>query len=344
MTLRDEAQRHLIARVRVSDEVARRVLMQWRTMNPAALDVGWDAIAPTVDRLVTVGQVRAARQSTVFVNRAAQGAAVDRAVLVPEAFGGVTREGREIAPELFTAVASTKTLIGRGVPVPQAFRAGAAFMSVMAATLVRDAGRSADSTLAVGKGLTYSVRVIQPGACSRCAILAGVKGYRADFKRHPGCRCTSMPLFDSETPEGFFRSVDDYFDSLSEAEQERVFTKSGAWAIRNGADPVKVVNARRGANGISYSARGTGRASPGRLRPVTIGVRPDGSPLQVFATTEGTTARSSWARGQGLNDAIATGDRYRRTDTLRLMPEQIMQMSSTPERARELLQRYGYIY
>jgi hypothetical protein len=307
------------------------------------LDSGWDAIAPQVERVVTVAQVSVARQSTAYVRDAGGllGADMVAAALVPEAFGGATREGRSIAPELYAAVTTTKSLIGRGVGVGQAFRAGAAFMSVMAATLVRDAGRSADDALSVGRGSKFSVRVIQPGACSRCAILAGVKGWRVDFDRHPGCRCTSMPLFDDEFPEGFFRSPEDYFASLSEDDQARVFTKAGAQAIRLGADPAKVVNARRGA--YKYAKKHPdGTFAPSRLRPIRIGTSQDGTPLMVYATQEGATSRGMWGRGQVLDVKGAT-DRYRRTSTLRLMPEQIMSMASTPVRARELLQRYGYL-
>jgi hypothetical protein len=65
-----------------------------------------------------------------------------------------------------------------------------------------------------------------------------------------------------------------------------------------------------------------------RLQKLTIGRRADGTPLQVYATGEG-TYRSS---------------RYTRTTTLRLMPEQIQVMAgSNPERYRELLARYGYL-
>jgi hypothetical protein len=151
-----------------------------------------------------------------------------------------------------------------------------------------------------------------------------------------------MPLFDDEVPPGFFRDTGDYFESLSGAEQERVFTKSGAEAIRLGADPAKVVNARRGAY-TAAKKHPDGTFGPSRLRPVQIGVRADGSPLTVYATTEGSTARGAWGRRQTLNTRDVA-DRYRRTSTLRLMPEQIMSMASTPERARELLQRYGYLY
>jgi hypothetical protein len=312
------------------------------------LETGWTSVAPGITAVVTAAQITAATQSTAYTNRVSDLLNVDTepARIVPEAFGGVTREGRQVAPELYAAVTTTKSLIRSGMGVPQAFRAGAGLMSLLAANAVRDMGRAADRTIATGKGFTYSVRVINAGACSRCAVLAGVKGYRADFDRHPGCKCTSMPLKDADAaPEGFFRSPDDYFDSLSQPERERIFTKSGAWAIEHGADPMKVVNARRGATGISYTARGTGRVTPGRLQPITIGRKADGTPLQVYATTEGTTVRSGFARAQSSSTLHrAEGDRYRRTSALRLMPEQILKMSDTPERARELLQRYGYIY
>lgn len=327
-SLSDLASAHQRHRNAVADRAVSQSLRLWRGMNPMSLDAGWDEIVPELERVVSTAQMTAARQATAYVNAAGEGGALVRSVLVPAAFAGATREGREIAPELYSAVTTTKRLVGAGAGFPAAFRAGAAFMSVLVGTIVSDAGRSADSTIAVGKGLTCSVRVIQPGACSRCAILAGVTGYRASFQRHPCCRCTSLPLRDDDVPTGFFRSTDEYFESLSKAEQDRIFTKAGAESIRLGADPMKVVNARRGAGGIGYNARGSGRVAPGRLRPVTVGTRTDGTPIQVYATTEGTTRRGIYGR---------------RTKQVRLMPESIMQMSSTPEQARELLAKYGYL-
>lgn len=325
-SLSEIAAEHQRRRNVVADRAVSQSLRLWRDMNPMSLDAGWDEVVPELVGVVSKAQVTAARQATPYVN--AVGGSQAAATLVPAAFAGATREGREVGPEMFAAVTTTKRLIGAGAGFPAAFRAGAAFLSVVVATMVADAGRSADSTIAVSRGFAYSVRVIQPGACSRCAILAGVKGYKANFERHPRCRCTSMPLRDTDTPDGFFRSTDEYFESLPKAEQDRVFTKAGAEAIRAGADPMKVVNARRGANGISFNSRGTGRAAPGRLQPVTVGTRPDGTPIQVYATTEGTTRRGVYGR---------------RTDKVRLMPETIMQTATSPEHARELLAKYGYI-
>lgn len=343
-TLLDLASAHQNRLVEVSDSASRKASLLWSRIGSGSLEAGWSAVAPEVERVVSDAQVAAAALSTRYVGAAlgSQDGTILPAKVVPQAFGGVTREGRGIGPELYAAVTTTKSLISRGLGVGQAFQAGAAYMAVMAATLVRDAGRSADSSLAVGRGSQFSVRVVQPGACSRCAILAGVKGYRVDFDRHPGCRCTSMPLFDDQTPEGFFRDSSDYFESLSESDQSRIFTKAGAEAIRLGADPAEVVNARRGMF-TTAKKHPDGTFGPSRLRPVQIGRNADGSPLMVYATTEGTTTRGAFGRGR--SDLTKAGtDRYRRSRTLRLMPEQIMSMASTPERARELLQRYGYLY
>lgn len=326
----------------LSDRTSRAVVRLWRRTQGGELDAGWDAVAPQIDQVMRSAQQAAAASGAAYAARSMrmQDVRADVSVAIPS-FAGVTAEGRDVVPELFSAVTATKTLIGRGSGVPAAFQAGSGLMSVLAGNIVHDTGRNAASVGAVAAGSRHSVRVVQPGACSRCAILAGVIGYRTNFERHPKCRCTSMWLTDGKAPEGFFSSPADYFDSLPGAEQDRVFTKAGAEAIRLGADPAKVVNARRGA--LTSVKRADGTFSRARLLPKPIGIRPDGSPLMVYATPEGTTYRSRWARAQG-NSIRAAGDRYRRTASIRLMPEQIMQMSTDPERMRELLQRYGYLY
>ena len=80
--------------------------------------------------------------------------------------------------------------------------------------------------------------------------------------------------------QGLVMDPHSYFESLSEVEQNRVFTNSGAEAIRAGADPLQVVNARRGmhvAQGRLVTTEGTtrrglyGRTSTRvRLMPETI--------------------------------------------------------------------------
>ena len=314
----------------------------WGQADVGALDSSWDRIAPALTTVVTAAQVTAARQSTPYMNAVSQAWDYDaqRAVLVPEAFGGVMLDGREVGPALFGAVTTTKRVIGSGMNPARAFEVGASFLATIIGAAVQDMGRQADATLATGKGYTRYVRVVSAGACSRCAILAGRDDYRNAFQRHPRCRCTSVPIPEGNSPpEGFHDTPTEYFESLSAAEQDRVFTKSGAFAIREGANPISVTNARRG------MTRGGEMGTPARLRPTTIGVKADGSPLQVFVTGEGTTARGAFAKAEGAATFTAAKQgRYRRTTSLRLMPEQIQIMAgNNPARARELLARYGYM-
>jgi hypothetical protein len=336
---------HQVARNRVTSAATVRALRLWRQMNPTDLDRSWDALAPALVTQVTLAQVAAANQSAGYMRGvSAHYGGAPAGAIVPEAFGGVMLDGREVGPAMFGAVTTTKDLVGKGYTVPRAFEVGASFLATIVGAAVSDMGRQADNTAATARHFTRYVRVLSPGACSRCAILAGVGDYSKPYKRHPRCKCTSWPLLvdgeDNPMPEGMYETPGQYFESMTEAEQNRVFTNAGAYAIREGADPISVVNARRG-----YFGAAPVNGPPRRLRPVTIGRKADGSPLTVFATDEGTTARGAFAKAEGRAKlSAAKQGRYRRTTSIRLMPEQIQIMAGdNPERARELLTRYGYM-
>jgi hypothetical protein len=120
----------------------------------------------------------------------------------------------------------------------------------------------------VGRKYTHYVRVVQPGACSRCAILAGKDSYSTAFKRHPACRCTAMPVDSLDSsPARLFANPTDYFETMSREEQDRIFTKAGAEAIRAGADPVAVVSPR---GGVRSGSTTRGRCCPGRRSPTRV--------------------------------------------------------------------------
>lgn len=340
---------HQDQRITLARSTAARLAGLWRMVPLHDLDAGWNIVAPLMVQHVSAGQRTAAVQATTF------SAAMDRSykykppptVLNAEAFTNVMGDGREVGPALYGAVTNTKTLIGRGVQPQRAFESGAHFIAVIAQAALQDIGRNADRALAGGKQYTRYIRMVNGQACSRCAILAGIYTSQDTFLRHVSCQCTSVPVLEGgKTPGGFHTDPLAYFDSLSKAEQNRVFTNAGAEAIRAGADPVSVVNARRGAYGIGYSGHST-VPNPARssLQKLTIGRKADGSPLQVYATTEGTTARGGFGKSELRAGTQATKEgRYRRTTTVRLMPEQIVKMAGdNPERMRELLTKYGYI-
>lgn len=162
---------------------------------------------------------------------------------------------------------------------------------------------------AVRPAVTGYVRMLEQPSCSRCVVLAG-KFFRHNtgFRRHPRCDCRHIPS--NENVAGDLRTDPDaYFQSLSKTEQDRVFTKTGAEAIRAGADVGKVVNARRGMN--------TAQTATGRRRLVKRDVY--GRPM--YTTTE--------AKRRGL---------------VRLMPESIVELAAgDANELYRLLRVHGYI-
>lgn len=136
-----------------------------------------------------------------------------------------------------------------------------------------------------------------------------------------------------------------YFRSLSESDQNRIFTNSGAEAIRLGADPGQVVNARAGMSTAQVQSRGPGDrwTAKGRLEARTVYGQ------QVFTTTEGATRRGLAYRSMRDNrrnvspDIRIAGDRYARSRAPRLMPESILAIADDRADAIRLLKLNGYL-
>jgi hypothetical protein len=103
----------------------------------------------------------------------------------------------------------------------------------------------------------------------------------------------------------------DYFDSLTPAQQDAIFTKSGASAIRDGADIGQVVNARRGMSTAQIGGRST------------------------RVTNEGIT-RTGFATNAPGSTVAARGG-------VRLMPETIYQVATSRADAIRLLRANGYL-
>lgn len=354
----DIANKHQQARIQITRQAQAQAMRMWSAASTRDLDVSWNFLAPQMVATVTAAQVASAKLATPYLD------AFDRSYgrdtpsfeLAPEAFGGVMLDGRALGPAMYTAVTTTKTGIKAGMGAYQAFRAGMTALGVVVGAAVQDMGRQGDLTLMNARTYTRYVRVCSGQACSRCAILAGMASSRETFKRHTCCECDAAPIEvryvdRKETPHvpgGFFTSPEEYFNSLSKSGQEKTFTKAGAEAIRAGASPVSVVNARRSAYGIGYNSHyytpveHSGR----RLQRITIGTKPDGSPLQVYATGEGVTGRGFYGRAERSRVGVSTStDTYRKTIAVRLMPEQIVVMAhGDAAKLRGLLIRYGYAY
>ena len=127
------------------------------------------------------------------------------------------------------------------------------------------AGAGASLAAIVRPTVTTYVRMVNLPACSRCILLAG-RSYRMEtaFRRHPKCDCRHIPTVENlagdvtTDPTAAFRT-------LTTEQQDRIFTKAGAQALRDGADMSRVVNARSGMSSAQVGGR--------RLRTTTAGPR-----------------------------------------------------------------------
>lgn len=195
-------------------------------------------------------------------------------------------------------------------------------------TGLNDVARGAtQAAMQTRPAVTGYIRMLRGKSCARCAILAGRRYKSAvPFARHKRCDCVHVPAASDES-DGWATDPRTYFNHLSREDQDKLFTKAGAEAIRLGADLSQVVNARKG---ISV-ARAYGQT--------------------VLRTLEGTTKRGiagqrlgqeSFSKASGL-----TSSRFAHSRTPRLLPEEIFLQAETLgwDRVEVLrqLRRFAYV-
>lgn len=227
--------------------------------------------------------------------------------VVPDAFANIASDGRPLVQLLSQPLVGTYMDIGSGIPVDLALQRGMDSMDRILTTQVHDAAREAGQVQMVGiREITGFQRMVEPTACGRCMILAGrIYRWNKGFLRHPACRCVNTPVTDATAPP---QSDRDLFDAMTPAQQDRAFGVDGAQAIRDDANPARVVNARHGMS-TAVSASGRNVAAPQTIYG-----------QQLLTTTAGA--------GQGV----------------RLMPQGIYQIAGDDRGlAVDLLQRHGYL-
>jgi len=234
----------------------------------------------------------------------------------PRAFMGVSSYGFPISEPIVTTI--DRHVPAPVEPLPDAWWSDTAtFMRDVEQLImseVADAYRTASQAEFVSRPDWQNyVRMLTPPSCARCAILAG-RIYRdlEAFQRHPGCDCVMIPVqnWEQAHDEGLAAS----FQQAFEDGNVRGLSKADARAIRDGADPTRVVNAYRG-TGV-----------PG----VTTAYRTDLFGRTVKATHDAATKRSAWRKANP-------------TRLVRLRPESIYEFASDHDDAVRLLRLYGYI-
>lgn len=277
------------SRERVSDAAYRA----WDEVDPGLISESWEQVLPPLAAVVAEEQARVADSA---VKAARDTSVVTGQYRLPESFPdqrklvGYGSEGVPLEDALYSPAMGAKKRILRGASVPEAMLYGATAVMSLASTIVADTGRESGHLDLISRNQAGYVRVVEPGACSRCIILAG-KFFRwnAGFLRHPACQCEHMPAKSKDwaVDEGWYADPYDAFRSMSTVEQRRVFGEYGAQAIRDGADIYQVVNVQGGRAGLYAGGRmtyeGTSRhgsfrqASRFRHRLTPYGIYGDGS-------------------------------------------------------------------
>ncbi|MCS3426753.1 hypothetical protein [Leucobacter aridicollis] len=164
---------------------------------------------------------------------------------------------------------ATKAAIRRGYGLKAALALGGRVLDKIVFSEVTAAGSWADqAAMTIRPNLTGYVRMVSPGACKDCVILAG-KWFRWNegFERHPWCNCRHIPA--AEALDGDF-STDPYayFNSLDRAAQDKLLGPVGAQTVRDGGDIYRVVNVQNRGLGFGKQARTYG--TPMKLTPQQI--------------------------------------------------------------------------
>src|SRR5690554_2522929 len=187
--------------IQINKTATTRVLGLWQRMDFEALDASWAALAPAIMQQSNAAQMAAARTSDQYTSALSReyGFPQQTSRIVPSSFVGVDGSGRSMESLLHGSVTTTKQAVGAGLSRQLSFEAGAVFLAAMMKTGLADLGRSADMVSATGRGYKRYVRVVNPGACDRCAQLAGIGSYKTAFQRHPACKCTTAPVLNDAT-------------------------------------------------------------------------------------------------------------------------------------------------
>mgnify|MGYP001176800017 FL=1 len=274
---------HAAYRDALAAEAAREARQAWSRVDKDDVSGSWLSLIGRVLSVVTGFQVLAASRADTYTSEALelQGGDVESAGEVnPQAFAGVASDGRSLFGLLYRPAVAFKIAMSRGNSLQKSLAVGQATLDMAVRTQILDAGRVADGVAIAARPRVGYVRTLRGRGCSRCAVLAGrYYKYNSGFRRHPRCKCIHVPAKGANAVrrEGLLSDPREFFDSLSPEEQDRIFTKDGAQAIRDGADISQVVNARRGMTTAGTTTEGTARGfarhrlqGAERLMPETI--------------------------------------------------------------------------
>ena len=299
---------HARAQQRLIAVTAAAVRREWDSIG-SDFDGGWLRVGPRIVALMTAAQIGAARDGSAYV---AQALAEQRitstpsgAVNVSALTGAYSVDGQlvgDLDSTLYGAVVHARS--GLAESLGDRLARGRSWLDMMTVTQVGDAGRAATGVGIAARPRIRYVRMVNPGCCQRCAVLAGKASKDIAFPRHPGCLCRAVPTGDGST-HGLVEAI--------EPGDVRDLTKAQRQAIADGADMNQVINSHR-----VYVSR------EGIYAPARNGM----------TTTEGTTRRGIAGKRLGAEP---------KGRAQRLSPEGVYATARNREEALVLLKQHGYL-
>lgn len=317
---------------RVNAAAAAEVGRLWRKMGDD-FDSSWRRIGPAALDVLVAAQSEVARAALDYVPSVlAETNLADRPAGSPRlhAFVGRASDGRSLETLAFGAVTTAKSAIADGANTSAALQNGGDWLDLMTKLQVADTARQVVGVMTASrKTLSGTVRVLNPPSCQRCAILAG-RFYRwsTGFQRHPRCDCVNLPAANA----GWARSEGFLTDPMDAYRRGEIRDLTGAqrFAIDNGADITRVVNATRG-----MSTTATDRSLSARK----IHLAEKKAKFEAAAEAQRQASISS-----GMPDLMAQFSHLPRANSTRILtPEGIYQQARTRDEAIELLRHWGYL-
>ncbi len=299
---------HYRAQQRLIAVTAAAVRREWDSIG-ADFDGGWARVGPRIVTLMTAAQIGAARDGSAYVAQALAEqritAAPEGAVNVSSLTGAYSVDGQVIGDldaALYGAVVHART--GTAESLGDRLALGRSWLDMMTVTQVADAARAATGIGIAARPRIRYVRMVNPGCCQRCAVLAGKASKSIAFPRHPGCLCRAVPTGEGST-RGLVEAI--------EPGDVRDLTKAQRQAIADGADMNQVINSHR-----VYVSR------EGIYTPARNGM----------TTTEGATRRGIAGKRLGAEA---------KSRAQRLSPEGVYATARNREEALVLLRQHGYL-
>ena len=269
----------------------RRSLTQWNRVDPHNIATSWQALLPAAAAAVAAGQFQAAVSAEAFALTALdlQDVDVDGHLPDPTAFAGtMPATGATVDAALAGVAYHTLDRIAAGTTAIDALASGRFEIAALVQKAIAGTASAMSSVTATSRRQEVGyVRMSKPGCCPRCSVLTG-RFYRWNkgFDRHAHCRCEHVPTSKSAA-DGLMTDPYELFEALTPAEQDRIWTKAGAQAIRDGGDIYQVGNSiqKRSSDGTRrsrsrrFTREGTGRG--GYFRTGTQKGRAGGRRLTV---------------------------------------------------------------